>query len=238
VELFTIGHSNYEIKTFISLLQKHEVTAIADVRSSPYSRFLPHFNRAALKAALEAEGIRYVFLGHELGARPKNQECYVDGKAVYERIASTDEFHEGIQRILKGIKKHRLSLMCAEKDPLTCHRAILVCQHLRHFNLQIDHILRNGDLESHSHLEHRMLEKQGFTEFAEIKEEQAQLSLFAQQGNDLSTNDLLTREECLREAYRLQGDGIAYVERRSNDHEQSDQFIHDRVHSEERPKVL
>lgn len=233
MELFTIGHSNYEIKTFISLLKKHGVTAIADVRSSPYSRFLPHFNRAALKEALEAEGIRYVFLGHELGARPKKQECYVDGKAVYERIAATDEFHEGIQRILKGAKKHRLSLMCAEKDPLTCHRAILVCQHLRHFNLQIDHILRNGDLESHTHLEQRMLDKHGFTEFAEIKEDQTQLSLFAQQDNDLPI-----REECLREAYRLQGDGIAYVERRSDDHEQSNQSIHDRVYPEERSKVL
>jgi uncharacterized protein (DUF488 family) len=233
VELFTIGHSNYEIKTFISLLQKHGVTAVADVRSSPYSRFLPHFNRASLKETLEAEGIRYVFLGRELGARPKKQECYVDGKAVYEKIAATDEFHEGIRRVLKGVKKHRLSLMCAEKDPLTCHRAILVCQHLRHFNLQIEHILRNGDLEPHSHLEQRMLEKHRFTEFAENKEEEAQLSLFAQQGDDLPL-----REECLREAYRLQGDDIAYVERRSDDHEQSNQSIHNRVHAEERSKIL
>lgn len=233
MELFTIGHSNYEMKTFISLLQKYEVTAVADVRSSPYSRFLPHFNRVALKEALGTEGIRYVFLGQELGARPKKQECYINGKAVYEKIAATDEFHEGIQRILKGVKKHRLSLMCAEKDPLTCHRAVLVCQHLRRCNLQIDHILRNGDLESHSHLEQRMLEKHGLTEFVEIREEQAQLSLFTQQDNKLPT-----REECLREAYRLQGDGIAYVERRSDDHDQSDQPIHDRVYSEERPKVL
>jgi Protein of unknown function, DUF488 len=230
----SIGHSNYEIKPFISLLQKHEVSAVADVRSSPYSRFLPHFNRVALKEALGTGGIRYVFLGQELGARPKNQECYIDGKAVYEKIAATDEFHEGIQRILKGVKRHRLSLMCAEKDPLTCHRAVLVCQHLRHFNFQIDHILRNGDLESHSHLEQRMLEKHGFTEFAETKEEQAQLSLFTQQDN----NFLPEKEECLREAYRLQGDGIAYVERRSDDHEQSNQPIHDRVYSEECPKVL
>ena len=76
MELFTIGHSNQEIKAFISLLQKHRITAVADVRSYPYSRFLPHFNGAALKETLEREAIKYVFLERELGARPSNSQCY------------------------------------------------------------------------------------------------------------------------------------------------------------------
>lgn len=233
MELFTVGHSNYEMKAFISLLQKHGVTAVADVRSSPYSRFLPHFNRAALKEALATEDIHYVFLGQELGARPKNRECYINGKAVYEKIAATDEFHEGIQRVFKGVKKHRLSLMCAEKDPLTCHRAILVCQHLQHFGLHVNHILRNGDLESHDHLEQRMLAKHELTDFLEIKEKQAQLSLFSQQNTNFPT-----REECLEKAYKLQGDEIAHVEKRDDDYDQPHQPIHDWVHSEERSEVL
>jgi hypothetical protein len=182
---------------------------------------------------LAKEGIRYVFLGRELGARPSDQECYVDGKAVYERIAATKAFHEGIQRVLNGLKKHKLSLMCAEKDPLTCHRAILVCQHLRHFDLNINHILKNGDLESHDHLEERMLTKHGFTEFAESAQEEAQLSFFEKQNNSLPT-----REECLKKAYKLQGDEIAYVEKRNDAHEQSDQSLYDRIHSKERSKVL
>jgi len=221
------------MKAFISLLQKHGVTAVADVRSSPYSRFLPHFNRAALKEALATEDIHYVFLGQELGARPKNREFYINGKAVYEKIAATDEFHEGIQRVFKGVKKHRLSLMCAEKDPLTCHRAILVCQHLQHFGLHVNHILRNGDLESHDHLEQRMLAKHELTDFLEIKEKQAQLSLFSQQNTNFPT-----REECLEKAYKLQGDEIAYVEKRDDDYDQPHQPIHDWVHSEERSEVL
>lgn len=233
MELFSIGHSNYKIEVFISLLQKHEVNAIADVRSHPYSRFLPHFNRAELKEALYKEGIGYVFLGRELGARPSDQECYVNGKAVYERIAATDAFHEGIQRVLKGLKKYKLSLMCAEKDPLTCHRAVLVCQHLRHFDFKINHILKNGDLESHSNLEERMLARHGFAEFFEPYEEQAQLSLFDQQNNSF-----LIKEECLEKAYNLQGDEIAYVEKRSGNHEQSSQPLHDRIYSKERSKVL
>jgi len=233
MDLFTIGHSNHEIEAFVSLLQRHGVTAVADVRSHPYSRFLPHFNRAALKEYLVKEGIRYVFLGQELGARPSIQECYVDGKAVYEKIAATDEFHEGIQRVLKGLRKYQISLMCAEKDPLTCHRAVLVCQHLRHFDLKINHILKNGDLEPHIYLEERMLTKHGFTEFAEIQKEQVQLSLFNQQNYSLPT-----REECLEKAYQLQGDEIAYVEKRNDVHESSSQSIHNRIHPKERSKVL
>jgi uncharacterized protein (DUF488 family) len=208
VELFTIGHSNHEIAVFISLLKKHEITAVADVRSSPYSKFLPHFNRATLKEALIKAGIYYVFLGQELGARPSNKDCYIDGKAIYEKIANTDEFHDGIQRVLKGAKKYKISLMCAEKDPLTCHRAILVCQHLRDFDLQINHILRNGDLESHEMLEKRMLEKYGLTQFSDVKREPSQLSLFSNQHNGL-----VTKEECLDKAYRIHGNEIAFTEK-------------------------
>ncbi|WP_315789157.1 DUF488 domain-containing protein [Fischerella sp. JS2] len=107
MELFTIGHSNYSIETFITLLQKHQITALADVRSHSYSRYLPHFNYAELKLALLNAGIHYVFLGRELGARPSDLSCYVEGKAVYEKIASTQQFKEGIQCLLKGVENYR-----------------------------------------------------------------------------------------------------------------------------------
>ncbi|MFP4574881.1 MAG: DUF488 family protein, partial [Coleofasciculus sp.] len=204
MELFTIGHSNHTIEDFISLLQQHGVTALADVRSHPYSRFLSHFKRQELEEALSKEKIDYLFLGQELGARPNHSQCYVKGKAVYEKIAATEIFQDGIKKVLKELEKHRIALMCAEKDPLTCHRAILVCQHLRHSNLQINHILKNGILESHSDLEDRMLYKHGFI----VKGQPIQLSLF---DNELSK--LPTREECLEKAYKLQGDEIAYVEK-------------------------
>ncbi|WP_234488857.1 hypothetical protein [Oxynema sp. CENA135] len=97
--------------------------------------------------------------------------------------------------------------MCAEQDPLTCHRAILICQSLCHFDLEIDRILKNGDLETHHNLEDRMLAKHGFSEFKEHRTQPIQLSLFEQVEQTLST-----REECSIEAYKLQGDKIAYVE--------------------------
>lgn len=230
MDCFTIGHSNQTIEAFVSLLQKHEVTAVADVRSSPYSRYLPHFNQVALKQALSDEGIRYVFLGQELGARSKDPDCYdVDGKAVYERIAQTDRFQKGIQRVLEGAQKYRIALMCAEKDPITCHRAILVSRFLQERDLNIQHILKNGDLESHQCLENRLLIKQGFTNFSEASN-QAQLTLFSA--------DLPNRTDCLVKAYRLQGDEIAYVEKRNDDHDQTTQSVHHWVHSKERADVL
>ncbi len=233
MDLFTIGHSNYEIETFISLLKKHEVNAVADVRSHPYSRFMPHFDRNSLQEILAKENIHYVFLGKELGARSDDLQCYIDGKAVYEKIAATARFQKGIERILKGLLKHRISLMCAEKDPLTCHRAILVCQHIRHPDLNINHILKGGDLESHIQLEERMLTKHGLTEFTEYREEQLQLSLFEQPKSILPTKD-----ESLKKAYQLQGYEIAYVDKNYNHHGRTDKSIHNRVYPEKRSKVL
>jgi uncharacterized protein (DUF488 family) len=233
MDLFTIGHSNYEIEMFISLLKKHEINALADVRSHPYSRFMPHFNRNALQNTLTKENIHYVFLGKELGARSDDLQCYVDGKAVYEKIAATAGFQKGIERILKGLLKHRISLMCAEKDPLTCHRAILVCQHIRHPDLNINHILKGGDLESHIQLEERMLIKHGLTEFTENREEQLQLSLFEQPKSILPT-----KEESLKKAYQIQGYEIAYVDKNYNHHGRTDKSIHNRVYPEKRSKVL
>lgn len=199
----------------MALLQQHGVTALADVRSSPYSRYVSQFNKAPLKVALQAASIQYVFLGQELGARPSNPDCYVDGKAVYERIAATDNFAVGLQRLSTGMDTHTIALMCAEKDPITCHRAMLVCQHLRHWDVDIQHILSNGELESHHHLEDRLLAIQGLT--TPDPSPHTQLSLFG----DLSppSGTLLSATEALQEAYRRQGDRIAYVEQTDRDHE-------------------
>ena len=103
MELFTIGHSNLSIEAFVLLLQQHGITAVADVRSHPFSRYLPHFNKSEIKAYLSSVGIQYVFLGKELGARPEDLSCYdSSGKALYDRIAATPLFSAGIQRLLKG----------------------------------------------------------------------------------------------------------------------------------------
>jgi uncharacterized protein (DUF488 family) len=211
MELFTIGHSNHSIEAFISLLQRHGITALADVRSHPYSRYLAHYNQSALKAALLSAGIQYLFLGRELGARPADPSCYVGGKADYEKIASTELFREGIQRLIKDLEKDTISLMCAEKDPIECHRAILVCQHVREVCADINHILKTGELETHKHLEDRLIVSHKLNQPDEVTP--VQLSLF----DAPPAKPARSREECLKEAYKLQGDKIAYVEKKQNE---------------------
>jgi uncharacterized protein (DUF488 family) len=214
-KLFTIGYSNLEIDSFISLLTQQGITALADVRSSPYSRYLPHFNKDNLKNSLLASGIQYVFLGQELGARPQDKSCYVDNKAVYENIAKTPLFHQGIERVLNGSQSYNIALMCAEKDPITCHRAILVCQHLKQFPLEINHILQDGTVESHQQLEERLLKIHNLTK--PEPEPAIQLSLFEDSSPYLLTQTLST-EKALKEAYKRQGDKIAYVEKDHDKH--------------------
>ena len=218
MKLFTVGHSNYSIEVFIALLQKHGVTALADVRSHPYSRYLPHFNQAPLKTALLNAKIHYVFLGRELGARPSNPTCYVNGKALYEKIAATELFSDGIQRLLKGTETYKIALVCAEKDPITCHRAILVCQHLRKFNLDISHILKNGDLETHHHLEDRLLNLHVLNLPEQPKA--IQMSLFSNEVLSKSSINYQPREDLIKQAYKQQGNLIAYTEKQEKHYEQ------------------
>lgn len=206
-ELFTIGHSNLNEEDFIHHLKQHNITALGDVRSHPYSRYLRHFCQDYLKYLLKKNNIEYVFLGEQLGARPSDQDCYVEGKAVYERIANTFSFKQGLKRVAMGAEKYRIALMCAEKDPITCHRAILVCQYLRDFDLDIHHILSNGELESHSHLEDRLLESLDL-----LPKPQVQLSIFDEVNTVINTLINTSREELVAKAYKQQGDKVAYVE--------------------------
>lgn len=156
-QVLTVGHSNHAPEAFLALLTRHGVTALGDVRSAPWSRFNPHFNRKALSASLSAGGIAYVWLGRELGGRPDDPACYEDGELRYDRLARTALYRQGIERVLRGAAEHRLALMCAEKDPLHCHRALLVSRSLEDEGLEIAHILADGSLEPHDSVMDRLL---------------------------------------------------------------------------------
>jgi len=161
--LLTIGHSTHSLGDFLALLRLHGVEAIADVRSSPYCQRLPQFGREPLTASLLAENIRYVFLGELLGARRSEASCFVGDQANYDRIAQLPAFGAGLDRVVNGAGKMRIALMCAEKDPLTCHRTILVSRHLQLRGLNVCHVLENGALESHAEAEHRLMLEEGFS---------------------------------------------------------------------------
>jgi uncharacterized protein (DUF488 family) len=187
--IFTIGHSNHSLENFLALLTKHNIATLADVRSSPYGR-LEHFNREIIAAQLKAARIEYIFMGRELGARREEQECYENGMAVYEKIAGLPAFQEGLSQLHRLAGAAPLAIMCAEKEPLDCHRTILICRQLRNSGLQIMHILADGGLEDHARTEKRLVKKMGI-----------ERTLFEPD---------LTEEEIIRRAYDERGQETAF----------------------------
>jgi uncharacterized protein (DUF488 family) len=155
--IFTVGHSTHSLQDFVTLLKKAGITAIADVRSAPYSRYQPQFNREALSQSLADSGIQYVFVGDLLGGRSPNPEDYFNGRVVYSRLKSSEGFAEGIQRVIMGSHKFELALMCTEKEPLDCHRTLLVAQALTEQGVSVSHIHNDAHLESHEDALSRLL---------------------------------------------------------------------------------
>ena len=162
--IYTVGHSNHTSEAFLALLRSNDVTGVADVRSAPYSRFNPQFNRETLARALEGHGVEYLFLGRELGARPDDPACYENGRVVFSRLAGTAVFRRGLDRVIEGAdgagegaRPRRLALMCAEKDPLDCHRTILVARELVRRGVGVAHILAAGRIEPHDETVERLL---------------------------------------------------------------------------------
>ncbi len=157
--VYTIGHSNHALESFMELLRKHGIDEVIDVRSSPYSRYNPHFNYNALEMALEAAGVAYTFLGGELGGRPADRSCYDDdGRVLYDRLADTDSFQDGISYVLRHADECRTVLMCSEKDPLDCHRALLIAGTLADRGAAVEHIIADGVLETHAAAMDRLME--------------------------------------------------------------------------------
>ena len=187
--VFTIGHSSQEFSSFQKLLQQHGVTAVVDVRSAPYSRRYPHFSREPLEKALREAGIAYVFLGKELGARSDDPRSYEKGAVKYERLARTELFQSGLDRVERGLQTFTLALMCAEKEPLHCHRSILVSREVEKRGIKVEHILADGSLEEHSETEKRLLQMLHLEE----------------------ANLFRSREEIIADAYTQWGDRIAYT---------------------------
>lgn len=188
--VLTIGHSTHSIDAFIALLRQHGVTALADVRSAPFSRFNPQFNKEALARSLKARGIKYVFLGRELGARSDDRSCYENGRVQYARLARTKLFHSGLNRVIRGSHDHCIALMCAEKEPLECHRTLLVARSLIEHGVNVAHVLADGQLETHEDAMVRLLSLLG-----------------------LPREDLFrSRQELIAQALALQEERIAYVD--------------------------
>lgn len=204
MDVLTIGHTNHSSETFVALLRGAGVTAVADVRSAPFSRFTAQFNQPELKITLRSAGIAYSFLGAELGARPQDRSCYRGTVAAYDLIARTPLFQAGLDRVIEGASQFVVALMCMEKDPLDCHRCILVGRHLVARGIRMRHILANGRIEEGSETDHRLIRLTG----QDIDD------LFAPRGGDP-----------LERAYDLRGAQIAFNETSDDGHRTADEHL-------------
>jgi uncharacterized protein (DUF488 family) len=188
--VLTIGHSTHAPEVFLGLLRMHGVGAVADVRSSPFSRFNPQFSRDVLEQWLKDNGIRYVFLGRELGARSEDRSCYENGRVQYARLAQTPLFQSGLDRVIQGAVRYRIVLMCAEKEPLECHRTLLVAKALATRGVPVLHIHTDGHLEAQEAAMERLLDMTG-----------------------VPKEDLFrSKEELLAQAINRQEQKVAYVD--------------------------
>jgi uncharacterized protein (DUF488 family) len=151
--VWTIGHSNHPPATLLDLLAQHDIRLLVDVRSSPYSRHVPHFDREALGNALRARAIEYLFLGDLLGGRAEGTQFYdAAGHVLYDRVAQSPPFRRGIDRLLEAIGTSRLALLCGEEDPTDCHRRLLIARVLRDRDVDVVHIRGDGRIQTEDQL--------------------------------------------------------------------------------------
>ena len=175
-DIYTIGHSTQTYDHFLSRLRRHSITAIADVRSTPFSRNFPQFSREALKSSLQADGVAYSFLGKELGGRPRDLSLYQYGVADYEAMARTRSFEDGLARLKRGYEEYAVALLCSEHDPLDCHRCLLVGRALSEQGHHVMNILLDGTLIDQRSLENRLLALVGKTSDDLFKSPEDQLA--------------------------------------------------------------
>ena len=195
--LYTIGHSRYEFEYFANLLKKFEINYLLDVRSTPYSKSAETFNREQLENSLASEGITYFFMGKFFGARPDNTDLYSkEGYLDFEKTSRSDLFITGMENVKLGLKKgNNIVLMCTEKDPIDCHRAIMVARAFSLEGIDVQHILPDGKLQTQQELDRRLLDR--------YFPDRTQLSLF-------DYNDPVNDEEIIKSAYRKRNKEIGY----------------------------
>lgn len=199
MEIYTVGHSTYNIDYFIKLLRINNINCIIDVRSTPYSKYGPQYNRESLKKSLNEKGIYYIYMGKEFGARRNNRELYTkEGYLDFEKTSIDTDFKDGVYRINQGINKgYRIAFMCTEKDPFDCHRCILVARQFKDAGLEVKNILPDGSCITQEEIEIRLLNK--------YFPDRNQVTLF-----NLVNNDGISEDKLIKDAYRLRNSEIGY----------------------------
>ena len=194
--VYTIGYTAFEINSFINVLKKYEISCLIDVRSVPKSSYYKDFDDTNLSFLLKKHGILYRNYKQEFGARQEDKSFYnKKGYLDFDVFSNSEQFKSGINKIRKAQQLgHIVCLLCAEKDPINCHRAILIGRNLDKNGFCVRHILANEKYCEQSEIDMRLLEKY----FPNRK----QLSLFNENN--------LTDDEALEKAYQLKNEEIGF----------------------------
>ena len=191
--LFTVGHSILDFEHFTAMLKDHEIELVVDVRSMPQSARMPHFSMPAFEILLRTEHLDYLFLGEELGGRPDDADAYgPNGLVDYRARRKSYAFQAGLSRLERELEGRTAAMMCAEEDPLECHRFLLVCPELTQRGIIPSHIRKGSRIETQEAAENRLLADTGF--------------------NAVAANTLFpgARTEALEDAYKLQSEKFAF----------------------------
>ena len=158
--LYTIGYCRYSPESFLDTMRKHDIGAVVDVRANPYSRTFSFYNQESINKFLRINSIYYLSFAKEFGGRPKDPGLYTDDKLDPEKFVASENFKRGTKRLAEGLGKFNVCLMCAQKDPIICHRAILVSHQFRMLypDVKIIHITPEK-LETQAELDRRVLAK-------------------------------------------------------------------------------
>jgi uncharacterized protein (DUF488 family) len=152
-DVYSIGHSNQPVEALVELLRRHAIDVLVDVRSQPYSRWATQFNQGPLLHSARAAGVRYEFFGSELGGRPPESQYYdAEGHVLYDRVAASQRFVDGVDRLLRDLAGRRVAMMCSEEDPTVCHRYLLIAPVLAARGIVVRHIRGDGSLQADSEL--------------------------------------------------------------------------------------
>lgn len=193
-EIYTIGYSSFKIEDFIQTLKNNNITCVIDVRSNPFSEYFQDYNKDILEKKLKKENIMYRNYKKEFGARQEDPSFYPKGYLDFDLFTKSEQFNEGLLKIAKGIEMgFSFVLMCAEKDPITCHRNIMVAKAFKERGYNIKHILFDGSIESQDDIEKRMIK--------EYFPERNQMALFDENKSD---------EDLIKASYNKKNEEISY----------------------------
>ena len=196
MSIYTVGHSTHELTYFLKLIQMHQVNCLVDVRSVAASSYNPQFNKDTLSVFLKDNGITYLHFSREFGARQTAKELLDNtGQLDFEKVHHASHFKQGIERLKQGVAKgYTIALMCAESEPLDCHRFGMVSTALVRDDIDVLHIMKDGSVKTHHELEKELIKK--------YEKKLPQPDIFTTS---------ITPDEQLKVAYKLQNKNIAYA---------------------------